>query len=402
MNAVRPSFASSLANRPPNWSASRRGSRRGRPAARRSSRAFAAASASGLFDASRRAVSSALSSTGSCTPLTRPRASASSASTTRPVRISSFAKPRPHSAREPLRPAPAGDDPEVDLRLAELRARRRVADVARERELAAAAEREAVDRGDRRLGHRLEQLRDLVAEPPHAFACLDVHRAHRLDVGAGDERAVAGAGEHDGAHARRRRAARASRSRSSVSVATSSAFIASGRSTYDGRDGAFALDADHAGTRARRKSTISHRRRAGREHLGDALALQLRGVLGRDRAADDDEHVLGAVLAQAVEDLRHERHVRAGEDRDADGVGVLLHRRLDDLLGRLVQAGVDHLHAGVAERAGDDLRAAIVSVETGLRDDDSDLPRHEAETTALQAALGAVAPFDRAVACATC
>src|SRR5262249_21346388 len=36
----------------------------------------------------------------------------------------------PADAREPLRPAPAGNDPEVDLRLAELRAGRRVAQVA--------------------------------------------------------------------------------------------------------------------------------------------------------------------------------------------------------------------------------------------------------------------------------
>ena len=88
----------------------------------------------------------------------------------------------------------------------------------------------------------------------------------------------------------------------------------------------------------------------------------------------------GRCRAGPFEDLRHERHVRAGEDGDTDCVGVLLHGRLDDLLRRLVQAGVDHFHARVAERARDDLGAAIVSVETGLCDDDSDLPRHGAET----------------------
>ena len=106
------------------------------------------------------------------------------------------------------------------------------------------------------------------------------------------------------------------------------------------------------------------------------LPLQLVRVVVRDRAADDDEHVLGAVLAQQLEDARHERHVRAGEDRDADRVRVLLDRRLDDLLRRLVEAGVDDLHAGVAQRARDDLRAAVVPVEARLRDDDSDLPGH--------------------------
>ena len=55
-----------------------------------------------------------------------------------------------------------------------------------------------------------------------------------------------------------------------------------------------------------------------------------------------------------------------------DGVGVLLDGGLDDLLRRLVQAGVDDLHARVAQRAGDDLGAAVVTVEPGLGDDDSE------------------------------
>jgi hypothetical protein len=66
------------------------------------------------------------------------------------------------------------------------------------------------------------------------------------------------------------------------------------------------------------------------------------------------------------------------KDRDADGVGVLLNRGLDDLLRCLMEAGVDDLHSGIAQRAGDDLRTAVVAVEAGLRDDDPDLPRHGA------------------------
>ena len=54
-----------------------------------------------------------------------------------------------------------------------------------------------------------------------------------------------------------------------------------------------------------------------------------------------------------------------------DGVGVLLDRRLDDLLRRLVQPGVDHLHARVAQGAGDDLGAAVMTVEPGLGHDDT-------------------------------
>ena len=61
----------------------------------------------------------------------------------------------------------------------------------------------------------------------------------------------------------------------------------------------------------------------------------------------------------------------AREDRDPDGVGVLLDRRLDDLLRKLVEARVDHLHPGVAQRPGDDLRAPVVAVEPDLRDHDT-------------------------------
>ena len=58
-----------------------------------------------------------------------------------------------------------------------------------------------------------------------------------------------------------------------------------------------------------------------------------------------------------------------GEQRQPDGVGVLLHDGLDHLLGRLVQAGVDHLEPGVTQRPGDDLGPAVVTVEAGLGHD---------------------------------
>ena len=76
---------------------------------------------------------------------------------------------------------------------------------------------------------------------------------------------------------------------------------------------------------------------------------------------------------QQLHDPGHERHVGAREDREAHRVGVLLDHCLGDLLRRLVEAGVDHLHACVPKRTGDDLRAAIVSVEARLGHDDADL-----------------------------
>ena len=67
-----------------------------------------------------------------------------------------------------------------------------------------------------------------------------------------------------------------------------------------------------------------------------------------------------------------ERHVGPGQHREADQVGVLLDRGLDDLLRGLVQAGVDHLVTGVAQGPGDDLGAPVVTVETGLGHHDPD------------------------------
>src|SRR3954451_14467494 len=71
-------------------------------------------------------------------------------------------------------------------------------------------------------------------------------------------------------------------------------------------------------------------RRAGGEDLGHPELLELGDVLGRDRASHGDDDVARVLLAQQLDDLGHERHVRAGEDRQADRVGVLLEHGLHD------------------------------------------------------------------------
>src|SRR6478609_9429440 len=112
---------------------------------------------------------------------------------------------------------------------------------------------------------------------------------------------------------------------------------------------------------------------AGGEDLRDTRVEQGRDVTVGDDAAAEHEDVRGVARGEQLDHAREERVVGAGQDRQADDVGVLLDRRLDDLLGRLVQAGVDDLHARVAKRAGDDLGPAVVAIEARLRDDDADL-----------------------------
>jgi hypothetical protein len=75
---------------------------------------------------------------------------------------------------------------------------------------------------------------------------------------------------------------------------------------------------------------------SGGEHLGHAKLFQLRNVVRRNRAADRDDHIVGALLPEQLDDLRNKRHVRARKNRQADRVGVLLDHRLGDLLGRLM------------------------------------------------------------------
>ena len=94
----------------------------------------------------------------------------------------------------------------------------------------------------------------------------------------------------------------------------------------------------------------------------DALLAQRVGVGSRDGAADEHEHVVGSLAAQQLEDAGHERHVRAREDGDSDGVGILLDDRLDDLLGGLVQPRIDDFHACIAKSPCDDLCSAIVAI----------------------------------------
>ena len=95
----------------------------------------------------------------------------------------------------------------------------------------------------------------------------------------------------------------------------------------------------------------------------------------RDDAAREHQRIEPAG-AELVDHLRDERHVRTREQREPHGVGVLLERRFRDLAGSLEQTCVDDLEAGVAQRPGDHLRAAIVTVQPGLGNDDAVASQH--------------------------
>ena len=102
--------------------------------------------------------------------------------------------------RQALRSGVARNQSEVDLRLAELRGVGGDTHRARHRQLAAATEREAIDRGDHRLTQTFDPIEQRLAMP-RVLAAGD-WRLHRkfVDVGAGHERLLAGTSQNDRPH----------------------------------------------------------------------------------------------------------------------------------------------------------------------------------------------------------
>ena len=62
----------------------------------------------------------------------------------------------------------------------------------------------------------------------------------------------------------------------------------------------------------------------------------------------------------------------AAEHREPNDVDVFLNRGGRDHLRCLMEASVDDLHTGVAQRSRNDLRAAVVAIETRFGDQHAD------------------------------
>jgi hypothetical protein len=115
--------------------------------------------------------------------------------------VAVLARRRLRLPRQPLAAAAARREPEQDLRLPDLRVLAEHPEVRAQRQLVAAAQRVAGDRGDDRLGdpgHLDERVLQLAAPGDHAGV---VELGHRLDVGARGEDPLA-AVEDDGADVR--------------------------------------------------------------------------------------------------------------------------------------------------------------------------------------------------------
>ena len=104
----------------------------------------------------------------------------------------------PIEPRQALGAAPAGDDAQVALRLAEPGAIRRDADVAGHRQLLAAPQGHRVDGRDDRLGALFDLVEDVLPQLDEFQGLVSIlHRADLVDVGARHERELPRAGEDD-------------------------------------------------------------------------------------------------------------------------------------------------------------------------------------------------------------
>ena len=108
----------------------------------------------------------------------------------------------------------------------------------------------------------------------------------------------------------------------------------------------------------------------------------------------NSDDVARAARRERLDHRREVGHVRPRHHRQPDRVDRLLLRRGRDHLGRLVQAAVDDLVAGVGQRAGHDLGATVVPVEPSLRDQDAQLAFHAEILSAIAADV--LAPSGRA------
>lgn len=107
-------------------------------------------------------------------------------------------------------------------------------------------------------------------------------------------------------------------------------------------------------------------RSSGKENLRDALIFQYGDVLGRHNSSNQDERIIHSIFAEKVDDARAEGLMSPAEDRDTDGINILLKGRGGNHLRRLSEPGVNDLHSRVAECTGDDLRSTVVTVQARL------------------------------------
>ena len=114
----------------------------------------------------------------------------------------------------------------------------------------------------------------------------------------------------------------------------------------------------------------------GRVDLRDAVGLQRRDLVRRNRAAAADHHadVRGALLAQHVDHVAEVFVVAALVAADRDGVGILGDGGAHDVGHAAVVAEVHHFRAARLQQAADHVDGGVVTVEQRGGGDESQRP----------------------------
>src|SRR5262245_66466478 len=98
-------------------------------------------------------------------------------------------------------------------------------------------------------------------------------------------------------------------------------------------------------------------------------------ILLRNDSSAKDCNIPRLFFPEEPEHLAEQSHMGGGMDGKTDSVHVFLKRRGGDLFRSVVDAEIDHLHAGIPQRPSDDLNSAVVTVETNLGNQNSELDR---------------------------
>src|SRR5215470_16736742 len=107
----------------------------------------------------------------------------------------------------------------------------------------------------------------------------------------------------------------------------------------------------------------------GHKNLLDPQLQEGLPVLLRNDSAAKDNDVLRSLFLEQLYHAREEGHVGTGQNAQADRINVLLDGRLDDLLRRAVQSGVNHLHARIAQRSRHYFCSPVMAVQPRLADE---------------------------------
>jgi hypothetical protein len=104
------------------------------------------------------------------------------------------------------------------------------------------------------------------------------------------------------------------------------------------------------------------RRRARTEYGVHASGLQCRNVIEGNDAAAKDQYFACTLILQLAADFRDQGHVRTGKHAQTHRINIFLKSSRHNIVGLLVEAGINDFHSGIAQGAGDHLGPPVMAI----------------------------------------